>query len=164
MILGLSLIRRWQVDFVSAYIRWRERDSRHLQELLTRMNDKGSALSSTATLQNWLRGYALCPQDPQDLRRLGEILGLDFVQQNYRRIAAAASRLRGLHRGVANKLNRWLQLQAAGIDAGNDEDVIDPDLGLTFGDLKSSLSLQQIVAMRIISGPLLRIDLGKLEG
>lgn len=163
MTLHLSLIRRWQADIVSAYHRWRGRDLRNLEQLLERMNDRGSTLSSTATLQNWLRGHTLCPQDAEDLRRLAEILEMDFVRQNYQRVANAASRLRGLHRGLANKLNRWLQQQAAGIDSANDGELIDAELGLTFGDLKSSLSIQKVAAVQPVRGPLLRSSLGRLE-
>lgn len=163
MILHLGLIRRWQKDIINHYYRWSENGSRTLEQLLKRMNDRGSTLVSTATLQNWLRGYALCPQDAQDLLRLAEVLDMDFVRQNYQRIYKAASRLRGLHRGVANKLNRWLQQQARGIDSGNEDDVIDSELGLTFGDLKSSLSVQQIAAVQKIKGPLARNNLGRME-
>ncbi|HEU0143651.1 MAG TPA: hypothetical protein VFQ47_02590, partial [Nitrososphaera sp.] len=161
--LHLNLIRRWQTDFASAYLRWQQRGRYNFEQLLRFMRDRGSELISSVTIQAWLRGQTLCPQDAEDLRRLSEILEMDFVRQNYQRIAKAASRLRGLHRGVANKLNRWLQQQATGIDAGNDDEIIDPDLGLTFGDLKSSLSLQRISEVQVISGPLLRSSLGKLE-
>jgi len=163
LILHLSLIRRWQTDFVSAYYRWYQRGSYNAEQLLKLMNEHGSGLTSSVTIQAWLRGQTLCPQDTEDLRRLSEILEMDFVRKNYQRIGKAASRLRGLHRGVANKLNRWLQQQATGIDAGNDDEIIDPDLGLTFGDLKSSLSLQRISAVQVINGPLLRSCLGRLE-
>lgn len=163
MTLHLSLIRRWQADIVSAYHHWRERGSRNLEQLLERMSNRGSTLSSTATLQNWLRGHTLCPQDAEDLRRLAEILEMDFVRQHYQRMANAATRLRGLHRGLANKLNRWLQQQATGINSANDSELIDAELGLTFGDLKSSLSIQKVATVQPVRGPLLRSSLGRLE-
>lgn len=163
MMLHLALIQRWQSDFVTAYQRWHERGARNLDELLRHLNDKGSSITSTAALRSWLQGQILCPQDGEDLRRLADVLGMDYVRQQYRRIERAASRLRGLHRGLSNKLNRWLEQQAAGIDAGNDDEVVDPELGLTFGDLRSSLVLLHVKDAENMQGPFLRSSLGKLE-
>lgn len=163
MMLGLALIERWRADFVNAYQRWRGRGTSNLDDLLRRLNDKGSSLTSTAALRSWLQGQILCPQDGEDLRRLADVLNMDYVSQHYRKIERAASRLRGLHRGLSNKLNRWLEQQAAGTDTGNDDDVIDQELGLTFGDLRSSLLLLHVKKVEVIQGPLLRSSLGKLE-
>jgi transcriptional regulator with XRE-family HTH domain len=163
LLLHLSLIRRWQTDFISSFNRWRLHEGRTLEQFLNLMRERGSELTSTATIQSWLRGQTLCPQDAEDLRRISEVLGLEFIRQNYIRVGRAASRLRGLHRGMANKLNRWLQQQAIGIDSGNDDELIDQDLGLTFGDIRSSLSIEMVSDKSIIEGPVLRGSLGRLE-
>jgi len=163
MMLNLALIERWRTDFVSAYQKWHERGTRNLDELLRCLNDKGSSLRSSGSLRRWLQGRTLCPDEAEDLRRLADVLGMDYVRQQYKRIEHAARRLRGLHISLSTKLNRWLEQQAAGVDGGNDDDVIDQALGLTFGDLKSSLMLLRIKDVETIEGPLLRNNLGKLE-
>jgi hypothetical protein len=88
---------------------------------------------------------------------------MDYVRQHYKRIARAASRLRSLHRVLSSKLNRWLEQQAGEIDAGSDDDVIDQQLGLTFGDIRSSLVLLHVKDVENIQGLFLRSSLGKLE-
>jgi hypothetical protein len=161
--LHLALIRRWQEDFAVAYSRWRQHGVRNLEKLLRQMQQLGSPLVSSLTLRQWLRGDTLCPQDEQDLHRLAEVLDLGFVQQYQRRIYQAANRLRGLHRGLAHRLSRWLEQQAAGLTTGSDDDVIDAELGLTFGDFRNSLMILHVTAVRTVTGLFTRSDLGKLE-
>lgn len=163
MILNLALIERWRTDFVNAYQKWKERGTRNLDGLLRCLNDKGSSLKSSASLRRWLQGRTLCPDEVEDLRRLADVLAMDYVRQHYKRIEHAAKRLRGLHVGLSNRLNRWIEQQAAGIHTVNDDYVIDLGLNLTFGDLRSSLMLLHVEGVEIVEGPLLRSSLGKLE-
>jgi len=171
--LHLALIRRWQEDLRMAYQQWRKRmaDSAELQAygardvngLLRRMRARGSELISTLTLSFWLRGLVLCPLEPEDLRRVAEILDMGFVRQYHGRIVQAANRLRGLHRGLSLKLSHWLQEHAAGAAHKSDDDVIDAELGLTFGDLRNSLLILCIIGIQNVTGPFLRINLGRAE-
>jgi len=159
----LALIQRWQDDFAMAYHqRWRSK-RRSLNDLLKELRNRGSRLTSPVTLRLWLEGRTLCPQDPKDLYRLAEILDMNFVRQYYQRIHYAAHRLAGLHRGVANRLNRWLEHQAAGIDSGILEEIIDEDLDLSLRDFRDSILILTVESLTIERGPFLRNRLGKLE-
>lgn len=168
--LHLAMIRRWQEDLRIAYAQWqaqlgepsevRSYGLRDIDGLLRRMQARESKLVSSLTLTYWIKGSVLCPLDPEDLRRVGEILNMRFVQQHYKSISRAASRLRGLHRGLSNRLNRWLQDQVAGAIHGNDDDVIDAELGLTFGDVRNSLLVLRVKEIENVSGPFLRSTLG----
>jgi len=171
--LHLAMIRRWQEDLRVAYVQWctrtgepselRAYGARDLDGLLRRMQARGSQLVSSLTLSFWLKGFVLCPLDSEDLLRVGEVLNMGFVQTYYKRISQAASRLRGLHRGLSNRLNRWLQDQVTGAIQGNDDDVIDAELGLTFGDVRNSLLILRIKKIELVNGPFLRSTLGRLE-
>lgn len=171
--LHLALIRRWQEDVRVAFGQWQGQrgnpaefgayGARDLNGLLQCIRARGSQLVSTLTLSFWLRGFVLCPLDPEDLRRVAEVLDIGFVQQHYRRIAQAANRLRGLHRGLSLKLNRWLQDHAAGEVHRSDDDVIDAELGLTFGDMRNSLLVLRVVGIESVTGPFLRSKLGWAE-
>lgn len=171
--LHLALIRRWQEDVRVAFGQWRARigepdelmahGARDLNGLLQRIQARGSQLVSTLTLSFWLRGFVLCPLDPEDLRRVAEVLDIGFVRQHYTRIAQAANRLRGLHRSLSHKLNRWLQDHAAGVVHKDDDDVIDAELGLTFGDVRNSLLVLRVVRIDTVTGPFLRSNLGRAQ-
>ncbi|MFY9977007.1 MAG: DrmE family protein, partial [Candidatus Sulfotelmatobacter sp.] len=135
----LVLVRRWQDDFISAF--GRSTRIRSVQDLLDELRLRGSSLVSTLTLRNWLGRSTLCPDDEEDLHRLGEIFNLHFVVQHYKRIAKAAARIRGLHRGLAIRLNHWLEEGAA---IARESDVIDNELGLKFSDFASSLVILRV--------------------
>jgi hypothetical protein len=161
--LHLALIHRWRDDFVSAYQSWRRYQERNLDVLLFEMAKRGSTLTSSFTLRQWLWGKILGPDDAEDLRRLAEVLDMGFVKQYYRRIDEAAQRIRGLHRSLALRLNGWLKQQVSGIQGASDNEVIDDTLGLTFGDFRSSLLVLTVRATKNIPGPFLRESLGRLE-
>ncbi len=171
--LHLAMIRRWQEDLRVAFQQWRTRPgdsaelrahgARDLNGLLRRLSARGSQLVSTLTLSFWLRGFVLCPLDPEDLRRVAEVLEMGFVRQYHGRIVQAANRLRGLHRGLSLKLNRWLEDHATGAVHKSEDDMIDAELGLTFGDVRNSLLILRVVAIRDVTGPFLRSNLGRAE-
>ena len=136
---------------------------RDLNGLLRRMQAQGSQIISTQALLFWLRGMVLSPLDPNDLQRLAEVLNMSFVKQFHKFILQAANRLRGLHRGLSRKLNRWLAEHATGGEYKNDDDVIDPELGLTFGDVRSSLLVLRVIGIQNVAGPFLRDSLGRAQ-
>ncbi len=115
------------------------------------------------TIQFWLRGLTLCSDDPEDLRRVAEVLSLPFIEQHYRRIGAAAERIRGLHRGLSIRLGYWLAQQSGGLHEAYDREVIDPELGLTFGDVRASMVIEKVKSIRRVSGTFLCSDLGTIR-
>ena len=161
--LHLALIRRWQQDLELAYRRWRLHGVRNLDELLLQMQRRGSTLTHPMTLRGWLSGNILCPEDPNDLRRLAEILEMSFVISHHQKIYQAAKRLRGLHRVLARRLNSWLEEQASGSVKAKDDDVLDTELGITFGDFRNSLLILQVQEVQPIMGLFLRSSLGRFE-
>ncbi|MGD1154011.1 MAG: hypothetical protein ABR911_14210 [Syntrophales bacterium] len=172
--LHVAMIRRWQEDFRMAFEQWRSKGgvasteyrdvgTRDLNGLLRRMRELGSTLSSPEAIYWWLKGLVLCPRDEEDLSRLSDVLGMRFVNQYYKNIAHAANRLRGLHISLSLKLSHWLEDHASGSVNGRDNDVIDAELSLTFGDMRNSLLVLRVIAVQNISGPFLRCSLGHIE-
>lgn len=159
--LHLALVKRWQDDLIEAF--FYRQSKRGVPDLLKRLQDAGSRLVSPLTLRFWLARSTLCPSDPEDLRRLGDILGLTFVREHYKRIAKAAERIRGLHRGLAHRLNHWLQDQLGESRAEATNDLIDSELGLRFSDFKNSLVILQVETVTEERGLFLRSRMGRLE-
>lgn len=171
--LHIAMIQHWQEDLRVAYRQWRSKSvSREeyrlyglhdLDGLLRRMKALGSQLVSTETINTWLKGTILCPHNQGDLKRIAEVLDIGFVKDYYKTIFKAANRLRGLHRGLSNRLNRWLMDQASGITHKNEDDLIDAELGLTFSDIRNSLLILCVKSIETIQGPFLRNTLGQLQ-
>ncbi len=165
--LHLALIQKWHDDFRASYRMWAahlpvsSRDP--LTVLLDEIKTKGSNITCTLSLWNWLSGTVQCPQDREDLRRVSEALDIPFVRKNWRKIGEAASRISGIHRGLSNRLNRWLENAVQGRFDRNDSEIVDPELGLTFGDFRSSLEILTVKSANEIPGPFLRSSLGIVE-
>jgi hypothetical protein len=161
----LALVRRWQDDLLRAFSE-RERESRISPESLLRdLRAKGSELTSPHTIRAWLHRLVLAPNDPEDLRRLAEVLSMGFVVKYYKQIHKAGRRLKGLHINLSARLNRWLASGGAeSIAASGDEDLIDAELGLTVEDFRHSLLQLQVIDVRQQPGPFYRPHMGRLEG
>ncbi len=159
--LHLALLEKWQEEIDLGYAAWSLRGGT-LEGLLRAIQGKGSQMMSIAGVRLWLTGGTLAPQDPADIRRLGEVFGRPFVVANYQRIANAASRLRGLHRGLAHRLDNWLEDQATH-DGNGPDPVIDEESGVRFSDFKSSLLRLEVVTIRIETGIFLTYRLGLLQ-
>jgi len=161
--LHVALIKRWQAELATAYEQWHLTSGRNLESLLNELRQRGSGLTSSLTLRFWLLRTTMCPLDPEDLRRVADVLNMAFVGRYYRDIERAAARLRGLHRGLANRLNRWLECQVTGAGSFNDDEVIDAELGLTLRDFRSSLLLLRVLTVESEAGPFLRSSLGRVD-
>ena len=157
----LALISKWQEELAQSF-RTHRAKGWTVEDVLMHIQDKGSSISSPQTINMWLSGLILAPQDPKDLIRLAEALGLPFVKQYHSRINKAAQRIRGLHRGLSIRLNNWLREQALG---GGDTalQVFDEELGLSFHDFRDSLAVLTVEGITEVVGPFLWNSLGTLE-
>jgi hypothetical protein len=155
----LSLIRRWQDDLRLAYLAQVPHLS--VDEILARLRTLGSDIKWPITIRSWINGERLCPDDPEDLNRIAQLMDLKFVASQYRRIHKAAIRIRGIHIGLALRLNSWLERACA--DSESDDEIFDQELGLTFGDFRHSLVVLTVVSLEAFQGPFLRSALGQLE-
>jgi hypothetical protein len=160
--LHVALVKRWQDEIAQAYYTYGRCVSSPLTSLHRALQEEGSTISYPA-VRLWLLGEILCPDDPEDLLRLGSVLQVPFVVSNYKRIHAAAKRLGGFHRALSRRLNSWLRSQALSGESSGDQDIIDADLAITFDDFRSSLMLLRVTDKHPVSGPVFKSRLGRLE-
>jgi hypothetical protein len=171
MQLPLALLRRWHDELLVGFESWRRRgtkSARHTEShaaelLLSEMKKLGTTLTSHQAIQFWVREVTLAPVNKEDLYRVAQILEMRFTSQHYERIAAAASRIRGLHRGLSNRLGHWLADRAQGVGDTHDRVVLDTELGLTFGDIRASFIIAEIVRIHEVKGVFLRGALGIIQ-
>ena len=161
----LALVRRWQDDLVRAFSEGERQGKMSPESLLQALQAKGSGLTSSSTIRSWLRRLVLAPNDAEDLKRIAEVLSLGFVANYYKQIDTAGKRLKGLHINLSARLNRWLASSGAGtVAAGETDEVIDADLGLTVEDFRHSLLRVRVLEVKKQRGPFYRPHMGRLEG
>lgn len=161
--LHLALINAWHEEVGRAYRTWSRQEGRGYEDLLREVRARGCQRSAALTIRFWVTGEIICPSDPEDLRRMADVLGIAFIKEHYLRVSKAADRLRGLHRGLANRLNNWLRSQAAGIPSDDDDSVFDEELGLTLGDFRASLEILAVSSVQPVTGPFLRTSLSRIK-
>lgn len=159
----MAMLKKWKEEFHLGYLIWKEENAnKGLDDFLKLLQQKGSSIVAPLTISNWLSGHTLRPQDELDMYRLGEVLRIKFIKDNYRRIYTAASRIVGIHISLSRKLNEWLNKKVFSSDK-DDMEIIDEEVGLTFGELKSSIKILRVENINIINQPLLATNLGRLE-
>lgn len=164
--LHVKLVERWQEDLATAYYRKATREPNwNIDRVFEEMKRRGSTISDSQPLRNWLRGETLRPQDAEDLRRLADIFDLAFVREHYMRIHRAGTRLAGLHISLSHRLNKWLNQEGLGMatSVSNQDDIIDEELGLTFQDFRDSLAVLQVKRISREKGLFDRDLIGQLE-
>ncbi len=161
--LHLALINAWHEEVGRAYRIWSRQTGRGYEDLLREVRARGSQRSAALTIKFWVTGEVICPSDPEDLRRMADALGMVFIKEHYLRVSKAADRLRGLHRGLANRLNNWLRSPAAGIPSDDDDTIFDEELGLTLGDFRASLEILTVSSVQVVTGPFLRTSLSRIR-
>lgn len=161
--LHVALVKRWQADVAHAFTGFAEGRSNPFDELLYAIQALGSNIQSVQTIRSWRRGDVLCPEDPEDLRRVGQVLQSAFIVTHYRRISEAAKRLRTRHRTLARWLNSWIVSQIGNAEYPNQDAVIDEELGITFEDFRDSFLLLRVIEKKELQEPILLSRLGRLE-
>lgn len=157
--LYVSLIQKWQEEIAECA----RKSNIGPEKILNEMQQYGSRLKSPQTIQLWIEGQVLCPNNTSDLQRIAEILKMPFTQQYYQEIARAATRLRGIHIVLSRRLNQWLQQGSVETSPDQIDDFIDPELGITFNDFQDALRLLTVKEVRQLEGLFLVSDLGNLS-
>jgi hypothetical protein len=159
--LHLALIRMWHEEIVKGFHAWARHTGRGYEALLEELQRLGCMRSAPLTVRFWVSGQILCPSDPEDIRRAARVLDMAAVLEHSTAIGRAAERIRGLHRGLAHRLNNWLRSQNPGSGA-HDDDVIDEELGLRFSDFRESIEVLMVQDVTRLAGIFLRSSLNRI--
>lgn len=118
-------------------------------EVLTAALHERGCIRQTQTVRLWVVGQTIGPEDPEDIRRIGECLDDAVLVSNYRTVNAAVESLRHAHRALGFRLGalaRHVGLESAAGPTGDDE-IIDERTGLTTSDFRDSV---EVLAVRAV--------------
>ena len=116
-----ELVSRWRI----ALLRARGRFGTY-EELADAMRRHGFQLGSDA-IRMWVVGVAIGPRDPEDVRRLGAVLGDDYLVECYGDVHDAIRELRGAHVRLGRRLAHTARHVGPAVRAGRiaDDELID---------------------------------------
>jgi hypothetical protein len=115
------------------------------RSLRTALAAKGCTLQ-VQSVRLWVVGQTIGPRDPQDIRRLGEVLDDRILIDSHGTINGAIESLRGAHVRLGNRIGALSRRVGGAAAAGHvDEDeVIDEKSGLTAADFRDSIEILTI--------------------
>jgi hypothetical protein len=111
-------------------------------------------IRSSAAVRNWVFGLTIGPEDPQDVRRLGECIKDGSIVTNWHLINASMERIRGAHRRLGHRLTGLAVGAAGAAHSGSldHDEVVDDKSGLTAGDFARAVEAV-VVRGRTSVGP-----------
>jgi hypothetical protein len=112
------------------------------ERLHAALEDLGCARQAQ-TVRLWVIGQIIGPEDPEDVRRLGECLTDSTLVSNYRAIADAMRGLRRAHVRLGHRLGALARHVGSHSAAGliDDDEIIDERSGLTASDFRDSVEI-----------------------
>lgn len=96
-----NLIAFWKQELIGFV----EKHDVSFMDLYNMYVDKGGK-RNYQTIMNWAKGNVLGPEDPSDLRIIGEIIEEEQISENYRIIDEEINRLRIIHRNTGRMLGK----------------------------------------------------------
>ena len=139
-------IRRWQQELATGI----DRLELSHADVLRRIRELGSRRATSGVIRQWAAGEVLGPLDPQDIQRVGEVVGSEWLRANWQSVGAALFAVRNGHRVLGRRITQIIQRAALGEHeiSTKDRDFL-AQLGITMGRLQDAvtvLTVEQISA------------------
>jgi len=130
----------WIKSFQKSFVNNKD----NFDNLLNELKLRGSNITSTLTLYNWLNGFVIGPQDLINIKRIGEIYSNNQILDNFSSIASAIRKVRSIHIKISKKLINLIPKAGIKIQDGSENTLIDKDLDLYLEDFTDIISLERI--------------------
>jgi hypothetical protein len=103
----------------------------------------------TQTVRLWVIGQTIGPEDPEDIRRLGECLEDSALVANYTTVADAMRGLRAAHVRLGHRLAAMARRVGPQAAAGmvDEDEIIDERTGITASDFRDSIDVVTVRAV-----------------
>jgi hypothetical protein len=139
-------IRRWQQELATGIA---QLGLAHA-DVLSRIRQLGSRRATSGVIRQWAAGEVLGPLDPQDIRRVGDVVGSEWLKENWRSVGAALFAVRNGHRVLGRRITQIIEKAALGEHevSTKDKDFLG-QLGITMGRLQDAvtvLTVEQVSA------------------
>ncbi len=103
-----AVLRRWWHACRTALALFDHDETRASRALV----DAGCSV--TTQLRAWADGSTLAPQDGRDIARVARLVGDEWLEDNWRRVAAIATELRGLHIRIGQRISGAMREASTG--------------------------------------------------
>jgi hypothetical protein len=138
-----------------------ERNGPTYADILRTIQANGSRVTSSSAIAQWVDGRVLGPQDPNDVKRLGEALRSQWLIDNWRKVAAALFMIRVGHRVLGRRVTRIIEAAALGeYSLSHDEEQFLEAIGVSFLQLQDAVLVATVEAIADQTRPVPAYQLG----
>lgn len=116
------------------------------------LRKRGSSARSTVAIRFWCVGVTLGPHDPDDVRRVGELVGEPVLRDHFREVWTAMETFRGAHTRLGARLGHLVRRvgPAAHLDQFDEDTIVDERSGLTISDFKGCAELLEVATVATV--------------
>lgn len=108
-------------------------------------------ITNTLTIFLWKEGYTIGPQDPMNIKLIGEMYGDAFLIENYREIGAATRRLREIHQNLLREFNETVMMAGMKTIQNSADELIDEEFNFHLEDFTDVISIEKIKSVDLNS-------------
>lgn len=99
-----EMARLWREELQRAV----EKNNDSEEEVLEKLNQEGSSISSEATIRAWLNNRVIGPRDLEDIVRIGKAYDIEDLQESSQQIARAVRKVRRIRSMILRKAKNAL--------------------------------------------------------
>lgn len=142
-------IRRWQQELATGI----DRLGLSQAELLRQIRDIGSRRTTAGVIRQWATGEVLGPLDPHDIRRVGDVIGSEWLKGNWASVGAALFAMRSGHRVLGRRITQIIQKAAIGEHeiSTKDREFL-AQLDITMGRLQDAVTVLTVEQVSVEAG------------
>lgn len=117
-------------------------------EVLSRIKALGSTIVTPATIGHWARGTVHGPQDINDILRVGQAVGSQWLTDHWREVGLALIAIRSGSISLGHQITKLIQRAALGdLELSEDEHQFLEQTGITMGELQDAATLVTVMAV-----------------
>lgn len=117
-------------------------------EVLSRIRARGSTIVTPATIGHWARGTVHGPQDINDILRVGQAIGSEWLMDHWREVGLALIAIRSGSISLGHQITKLIQRAALGeLELSADEQQFLEQTGITMGELQDAATLVTVSAV-----------------
>jgi len=143
------IIRRWQEELSRSI----DRLGIGHAEVLRRIRERGSRRTTSGVVRQWAAGEVLGPLDPQDIRRIAEVIDSEWLLKNWQAVGSALFAVRNGHRVLGRRTTQIIQRAALGEhELSSKDETFLGQLGITMGRLQDAVTLLTVEQLTLDVG------------
>jgi hypothetical protein len=145
-----SIAERWRAELVASLHAGRKSGRERLThtQVLSRIRARGSTIMTPATIGHWARGAVRGPQDINDILRVGQAIGSEWLMDHWREVGLALIAIRSGSISLGHQVTKLIQRAALGeLELSEDERQFLEQTGITMGELQDAATLVIVTAV-----------------